>query len=54
MKTKLNVGRCHIEVQGMNFRCPLCGTLVQSGQTHDCELKAIPEKPEKKNRKGAR
>lgn len=37
IKTKINYGKCSIVVQGMEMNCPLCGTLVKSGETHECE-----------------
>jgi hypothetical protein len=37
MKVKMS-GTCHIFVEGMEMNCPLCGSLVKSGETHDCKV----------------
>jgi hypothetical protein len=34
-------GKFHIKVEGME--CPICHTFVESGSTHDCELKETEE-----------
>lgn len=38
-KKTVNVGTCSISVQGMDFTCPLCLTLVKSGEEHKCEFR---------------
>jgi len=40
-------GHCTMIVEGTNMRCPLCNTLVLSGQRHECERKE-PKKLERK------
>lgn len=37
MKTKVSYGKCHVQVVGIDMNCPMCGVLVKSGETHDCE-----------------
>lgn len=50
MATKVKVtGNCSIYVLGMEMNCPLCGTLVQSGENHACQ-KAEPVKPKPRKR----
>ena len=49
MATKINYGKCEIEVIGMDMNCPLCGTLVKSGETHACE-RGEPKKLRAKKR----
>lgn len=36
MKTKLSYAVCSITVQGLDMNCPLCGVLVESGNSHQC------------------
>lgn len=36
VRSKSTIGECSIYVEGMDFKCPLCGTLVQSGERHQC------------------
>lgn len=49
MKTKV-AGHCQIYVKGLTMRCPLCSTVVQSGQMHECK-KVEPTKPTKKRKR---
>ena len=35
-KASLSVETCLIYVRGLTATCPLCGVLVESGQTHCC------------------
>jgi hypothetical protein len=35
-KVKVKWGTCSMFVEGMEMNCPLCGTLVKSGETHNC------------------
>jgi hypothetical protein len=37
MKTKMSYSECSIYVQGISMNCPLCGTLVEDGERHDCK-----------------
>lgn len=37
MTVKVTYDSCFISVQGMDFRCPLCLTVVKSGQRHMCK-----------------
>ena len=30
-------GKCSMTVLGLDMNCPLCGVLVKSGESHDCE-----------------
>jgi hypothetical protein len=39
MKTKIFYERCSITTNGTRIRCPLCETIVESGQSHYCEKK---------------
>jgi hypothetical protein len=36
-------GTCSLSVIGMDMNCPLCGTLVKSGESHSCS-KGAPKK----------
>jgi hypothetical protein len=36
MKIKISYGSCSISVLGTDITCPLCGTVVKSGQRHKC------------------
>ena len=38
-KTNTNYGKCSMFVEGMDMNCPLCKTLVKSGERHECEFK---------------
>ena len=52
MKVKFNYSRCSIAVSGMDMDCPLCGTPVPSGTTHQCEKKEPQQLPKpRKTRK---
>lgn len=33
----INYGKCSMVVVGLDMNCPLCGVLVKSGGSHDCE-----------------
>lgn len=46
-RTKVSYERCSIHVEGMDFKCPLCGVLVKSGESHECKRpkKAAMERP---------
>lgn len=47
IKTTVNYGKCSIFVLGMDMNCPLCKTLVLSGESHQCEQhepKKLPKK----------
>ena len=46
---KISYGHCCVSVLGMDMNCPLCGTLVKSGERHEC-VREEP-KPVKKIRK---
>jgi hypothetical protein len=35
-KVKVKRGTCSMFVEGMDMNCPLCGTLVKSGESHTC------------------
>jgi hypothetical protein len=39
MSVKVSYELCSIKVRGMEIRCPLCHTVVRSGQSHRCERK---------------
>ena len=44
-------GSCQMAVIGMDMNCPLCKTLVKSGESHQCEIvppKKLLAKPRKK------
>lgn len=36
MKAKIKYGTFSLFVVGLEMNCPLCGTLVKSGETHKC------------------
>ena len=36
MKVKVS-GECFVYVEGMSMNCPLCGTIVRSGEQHSCK-----------------
>jgi len=44
MNTKVSWGHCEILVRGMDMVCPLCGTEVKDGESHQCH-KFDDEKP---------
>jgi hypothetical protein len=48
MKLKVKVGTCSMHVVEMEMKCPLCGVLVRSGESHACSL---PPKPTQKKLK---
>lgn len=35
---------CSLYVLGMDLKCPLCGSLVKSGETHRCSSKPTKKK----------
>jgi len=35
-KASVSYAHCSIAVEGMDFTCPLCGTVVKSGEHHSC------------------
>lgn len=35
-------GECDVYVEGMDMPCPLCSTLVRSGQRHHCKATEEP------------
>jgi uncharacterized C2H2 Zn-finger protein len=38
VKVKVKWGTCSMFVDGLDMNCPLCGTLIKSGEkTHYCE-----------------
>ena len=49
IKTKFNYAQCSISVSGTDMICPLCGTLVRSGERHNCELREPKKKPIKRS-----
>jgi hypothetical protein len=34
----ISYGKCAVWVEGMEMKCPLCGTLVRSGENHACKV----------------
>jgi hypothetical protein len=34
----IGYGKCAVWVEGMDMKCPLCGTLVRSGEHHACKV----------------
>jgi hypothetical protein len=46
---EIRYGQCEVYVEGADMRCPLCGTLVRSGQNHSCKV-IDPAKPQRKRR----
>jgi hypothetical protein len=34
---------CYVQVEGMDMRCPLCATLVRSGEQHSCKTEEPPK-----------
>jgi len=49
---KLKYESCSIYCEGMEFQCPLCRTIVRSGERHECKKprfdSSITVKPRKK------
>lgn len=44
-------GSCSMAVIGLDMNCPLCKTLVRSGEAHQCKIvppKALPNKSRKR------
>lgn len=35
-------GSCQMFVSGLEMNCPLCNTLVKSGETHSCTVHTFP------------
>jgi hypothetical protein len=51
MKVSVIAGSCEMYVYGLDMRCPLCKTLVRSGERHSCKPFNINLPAEKKRRK---
>lgn len=52
MTTKIT-GRCFMFIRGADLNCPLCGSLVHSGEHHECVRRsesAEPARPRPRNR----
>jgi hypothetical protein len=49
-KLSIRIGHCKMFVEGMDMSCPLCGVLVQSGQTHECQTPEPKKKAVKKKK----
>jgi hypothetical protein len=43
---------CSIFIVGMDMKCPLCGTLVLSGQRHTCSRPELPSSSSPKKQGG--
>jgi hypothetical protein len=44
MKTvEIRRGQCTVVVEGMDMACPLCSTLVRSGEQHFCKTEEPPK-----------
>lgn len=48
MATLRITGSCVLFVQGIAMNCPLCQTLVQSGEHHECRIKSETPLPRRK------
>jgi hypothetical protein len=53
INVKVSASHCSLFVQGMDMNCPLCGTLVKSGERHECS-KPEPAIPPKRRASGRR
>ena len=53
-KVKMNWGKCTVAVVGVDMNCPLCGTLVKSGERHECEKREPQKKLTRKKRDAVR
>jgi hypothetical protein len=45
MKVKVTYSHCSISVIGTQIVCPLCRTLVKSGERHECKKPRAEQKP---------
>lgn len=55
MNVSVGYGRCRITILGTDMKCPLCGSLVKSGQTHECtspQQALLPHRIQRKRVRG--
>jgi hypothetical protein len=45
---------CEMSVEGMSLKCPVCGVLVESGQTHSCKQPPLSSAPALRGKKAKR